>query len=141
MKRRWRGISTLVLSAWAAGLMIVSADRVVQAQGGTGFAIESPLQVTMTERALRHIEARHWPDSPAQGAGKFYQGITEDSLRELVKEAVAHGRARPNTNGRPGRIYEYDLGRPIGTTINGGSASRLRVVVSPRNQVITAFPF
>jgi len=131
----------IIVSVWAAGLMIVSSDRVVQAQGETGFAIESPLQVTMTERALRHIEARHWPDSPAQGAGKFYQGITEDALRELVKEAVAHGRARLNTNGRPGRIYEYDFGRPVGTTINGGPASRLRVVVSSRNQVITAFPF
>jgi hypothetical protein len=141
MKSSWRGISTLAVSVWAAVLTVVSGDRVVQAQGGTGFAIESPLQVTISEQALRHIEARHWPDSPAQGAGKFSQGITEDSLRELVKETVANGRARRNTNGRPGRIYEYDFGRPIGTTINGGPASKLRVVVSPRNQVITAFPF
>ena len=141
MKSSWRGMPTLVLSVWAAVLMIVSGDRVVQAQAGTGFAVGSPSQVIITERALRHIEARHWPDSPAQGAGKFYQGITEDALRELVKETIANGRARRNTNGRPGLIYEYDFGHPIGTTINGGPASRLRVVVSPRNEVITAFPF
>ena len=141
MKRVWDRMPTLVLLAWAAVLMIISGGRVVQAQSGTGLATGSSLQVIITERAIRHIEERHWPDSPAQGAGKFYQGITEASLKELVREAVASGRARPNTNGRPGQIYEYDFGRPIGTTINGGPASRLRVVVSPRNQVITAFTF
>jgi hypothetical protein len=141
MKRSLDGRPALVLYAWAAILMIVPGGRIVQAQSGAGFATESRLQVIITERALRHIEERHWPDSPAQGAGKFYQGITEASLKELVREAVANGRARPNTNGRPGQIYEYDFGRPIGTTINGGPASRLRVVVSPRNQIITAFPF
>jgi len=141
LKRVWGGMPTLVLWVWAAVLVIISGGRVVQAQSGTGSATGSSLQVIITERAIRHIEERHWPDSPAQGAGKFYQGITEDSLKELVREAVANGRARPNTNGRPGEIYEYDFGRLIGTTINGGPASRLRVVVSPRNQVITAFPF
>ena len=40
-----------------------------------------------------------------------------------------------------GEIYEYDFGRPIGTTINGGPASRLRVVINTRRQVVTAFPF
>jgi hypothetical protein len=138
MKRAWGGMPTLVLWVWAVVLVIVLGGRVVQAQS---VAATGSLQVVITERAVRHIEERHWPDSPAQGAGKFYQGITEDSLKELVREAVANGRARPNTNGRPGQIYEYDFGRPIGTTINGGPASRLRVVVSPRNQVITAFPF
>jgi hypothetical protein len=141
MKRVWDGMPTLVLWVWAAVLLIISGGRVVQAQSGTGFATGAPSQVIITERALRHIEERHWPDSPAQGAGKFYPGITEQSLKELVREAVANGHARPNTNGRPGQIYEHDFGRAIGTTINGGPASRLRVVVSPRNQVITAFPF
>jgi hypothetical protein len=122
-------------------LIIFSVVCCSWAEDATGTADSSPGQVIITQRAIRHIEERHWPDSPAQGAGKFNQGITEDSLRELVNEAVAKGRVRPNTNGRPGEIYEYDFGRPIGTTIQGGPASRLRVVVSPRNQVITAFPF
>jgi len=141
MKRVCGGMPTLVLWVWAAVLLLISGGRVVHAQSGTSSVTESPLQVIITERAVRHIEERHWPDSPAQGAGKFNQGITEGSLKELIREAVANGRARPNTNGRPGQIFEYDFGRPIGTTINGGPASRLRVVVSPRNQVITAFPF
>jgi hypothetical protein len=98
-------------------------------------------QVTLTRRALQHIMARHWPDSTATGAGKFQAGITETSLRDMINEAVHDGRARHNTHGRPGTIYEYDFQHPIGTTIDGGPATRLRVVVSNRNEVITAFPF
>ena len=128
-----------ILGVWVAMVIVVFGDRIVDAQGGTGF--EAARQVIITERALRHIEERHWPNSPAQGAGKFSQGITEDSLRELINEAVANGRVRPNSNGRPGEIYEYDFSRPIGIKINGEPASKLRVVVSPRNQLITAFPF
>jgi hypothetical protein len=98
-------------------------------------------QVVLSRWALRHIQQRHWPDSPAQGAGKFAAGITEETLREMINEAVANGHSRQNTHGRRGEIYEYNFGRPIGTTIDGTPASRLRVVVSPRGQVITAFPF
>ena len=108
---------------------------------GQGVAENGRQQAVLTQRALRHIQQRHWPDSPAQGAGKFTAGITEGSLREMINEAVANGRSRENTHGRPGEIYEYDFGRPIGTTIDGGPASRLRVVVSARGQVVTAFPF
>ena len=98
-------------------------------------------QVTLTRWALQHIMARHWPDSTATGAGKFQAGITEASLRDMINEAVRNGHARHNTHGRPGTIYEYDFQRQIGTTIDGGPATRLRVVVSTRNEVITAFPF
>ena len=102
---------------------------------------ESREQVDLTPRAIRHIQERHWPESPAPGAGKYAPGITVDALRDMIQQAVAHGRARQNTNGRPGQIYEYDFGRSIGTRIDGGPATRLRVVVSPRNKVVTAFPF
>ena len=98
-------------------------------------------QVTLTSWALRHIMARHWPDSNAAGAGKFQVGITESSLRDMINEAVQNGRARSNTHGRPGTIYEYDFQRPIGTAIDGGPATRLRVVVNSHNEVVTAFPF
>ena len=126
---------------WLAVVMMVFGDRIVKAQSGTGFANETARPIVITERALRHIEERHWPDSPARNAGKFLPGITQDYLRDLINEAVANGRARPNTNGRPGQIYEYDFGRPIGVTINGRPASKLRVVVSASNRLITAFPF
>jgi hypothetical protein len=98
-------------------------------------------QVILTRWALQHIMARHWPDSPATGAGKFQPGITEATLRDMINEAVRNGHGRHNTHGRPGTIYEYDLQRQIGTTIDGEPATRLRVVVNNRNEVVTAFPF
>ena len=113
----------------------------LRAQDATDAPGGSPGQVIVTQRAIRHVEERHWPDSPAQGAGKFSPGITEDSLRQLVGEAVANGRVRQNTHGRPGQIYEYDFGRPIGINIDGRPAYRLRVVVNRWNQLVTAFPF
>jgi len=122
-------------------IFVFGAASIIPVAFGQGVTEHVRQQVVLTPRALRHIQERHWPDSPAQGAGKFALGITEESLREMINEAVANGRPRGNTHGRPGEIYEYDFGRPIGTTINGSPASRLRVVVSRRGQVITAFPY
>jgi hypothetical protein len=123
----------------AIGLFLTVDLSVAQtAQSGQ---VQNADQVTLTRWALQHIMARHWPDSTAPGAGKFQAGITEASLRDMINEAVRNGRARHNTHGRPGTIYEYDFQRQIGTTIDGGPATRLRVVVSNRNEVITAFPF
>jgi hypothetical protein len=125
-------------SVWLSlGLMFggVCCARSQEAKGG------SPGQVIVTQRAIRHVEERHWPDSPALGAGKFSPGITEDSFRQLVGEAVANGRVRQNSHGRPGQVYEFDFGHPIGMNIDGRPAYRLRVVVNQRNQLVTAFPF
>ncbi len=95
----------------------------------------------ISSRAYHHIVDRHWPDSPAPGAGKFLPGISRKELYALIDEATANAEPRLNTNGRPGEIYEYDFRRVIGRDIRGNPASRLRVVVGSRNQVITAFPF
>jgi hypothetical protein len=114
---------------------------VVCAQDATDGATGSSGKVIVSQRVIRHIEERHWPDSPAPGAGKFAPGITEDSLRQLVSQAVANGRVRQNSHGRPGQIYEYDFGRPIGITIEGRPAYRLRAVVNRWNELVTAFPF
>jgi len=122
-------------------MLVLAASCVVPAADGQGVAENSRQQVILSPWALRHIQQRHWPDSPAQGAGKFAVGIREETLREMINEAVANGRSRENTHGRPGEIYEYDFGRPIGTTIDGGPVTRLRVVVNARGQVVTAFPF
>ena len=133
-----RVLTSMAVSAWmAVGIILFGVWHAWAQEAPAG----SPGQVIVTQRAIRHIEERHWPDSPAQGAGKFGSGITEDSLRQLVKEAVAHGRVRHNTNGRPGQIYEFDFGHPIGITIDGRPAYRLRVVVNKWNQLVTAFPF
>jgi hypothetical protein len=128
--RRW--------SLWVAMAFIHLGIWHAEAQNA-GDAVAD--RVIITQRAIRHIEERHWPDSPAQGAGKFSPGITEDSLKQLVGEAVANGRIRRNTHGRPGQLYEYDFGHPIGVTIDGRPAYRLRVVVNRWNQLVTAFPF
>jgi hypothetical protein len=121
--------------------MIFPVAWPVKGQNAADNAGGSPGQVIVTQRAIRHIEERHWPDSPAQGAGKFCAGITEDALRQLVNETVANGRVRQNTHGRPGQIYEYDFGHPIGIIIDGRPAYRLRVVVNRWNHLVTAFPF
>src|SRR5215469_855857 len=120
----------------AFGLWLTVAQTTGHAQVQT-----SSDQVILTHSRLQHIIDRHWSDSTATGAGKFQAGITVDSLRDMINEAVHNGQARHNTHGRPGTIYEYDFQRQIGTTIDGGPATRLRVVVSNRNEVITAFPF
>jgi hypothetical protein len=123
----------------AFGLLMTVGASVAQTAQYT--QVQNSDQVILTRWALQHIMARHWPDSPASGAGKFQEGITEASLRDLINEAVRSGRARQNTHGRPGTLYEYDFHRQIGTTIDGGPAARLRVVVNNRNEVVTAFPF
>jgi hypothetical protein len=130
-----------IWSVWIAIGLILSGDWCARAQDATDAADRSPGQVVITKRAIRHIEQRHWPESQAEGAGKFAPGFTEGSLRQLVSEAVANGRVRQNSHGRPGQIYEYDFGHPIGITIDGRPAYRLRVVVNKGNQLITAFPF
>ena len=131
-------IPMLQWSIWLSIGVMVPGVWCVRGQDLTG---ESSGRVIVTQRAIRHVEERHWPDSPAQGAGKFSPGITEESFRQLVAEAVANGRVRQNSRGRPGQIYEYDFGRQIGINIDGRPADRLRVVVNQRNQLITAFPF
>jgi hypothetical protein len=123
----------------AFGLLMTVGASVAQTAQYT--QVQNSDQVILTRWALQHIMARHWPDSPASGAGKFQEGITEASLHDLINEAVRSGRARQNTHGRPGTLYEYDFHRQIGTTIDGGPAARLRVVVNNRNEVVTAFPF
>jgi hypothetical protein len=132
--KAWIAYLLGLLLVFFAGESTVSAYQESDSYPGTD-------QVVLTKKALRHIMERHWPDSTAEGAGKFQTGITPESLLTLINEAVQNGRRRSNTHGRPGAIYEYDFRRQIGINIDGQSATRLRVVVNNRNQVITAFPF
>src|SRR5436853_973681 len=57
----------------------------------------------VSQARLRHIEARHWPQSTARQAGKFAAPMSELTLVNYVREADAAGTWRPNTGGRPGR--------------------------------------
>ena len=125
----------MVVGVMLSGLRFAGAQEASEADSG------SAGQVIVSQRAIRHIEERHWPNSAAQGAGKFSPGITENVFRELVNEAVAGGQVRQNTHGRLGKIYEYDFGHAIGVTMDGRPAYRLRVVVNQWNRLVTAFPF
>ncbi len=59
----------------------------------------------------------------------------------MINQTIANGTVRPNTNGRPGLIYEYTFGHQIGINSSGGAAFNLRVVVRPGDTVVTAFPY
>jgi hypothetical protein len=134
---RFADLGFLALALAVLGLFTRPRDAV----GYLDTAPPAADQVVVTDRALAHIHQRHWPDSDAPGAGKYSPGITDDALRSMIHEAVQNGRVRRNTNGRPGWLFEYNFHRQIGTTIDGGPANRLRVVVNSRDEVITAFPY
>ena len=139
------------LLAFLAGVLVLAGALVavaidddggsakVAVTGGVHTPPGDPPQLSASR--LDHIKARHWPDSDAAGAGKFAAPMSEQTLIGYIGEADAAGTSRPNTGGRPGRLLEYDLGRAIGTTVDGDTTSRIRIVVSDNNQVITAFPY
>jgi hypothetical protein len=93
----------------------------------------------LTQQALDHIILRHWATSGATNAGKFSADITARSLRAIITEAAARGRWTADRFGRS-RI-EFDFGKQIGVNMNGQPATRLRLIVEPNLDVVTAFPF
>jgi len=75
---------------------------------------------TLSQERLDHIVLPHWPT----GAGKFAPGTSGRGLTSMIDDAVRNGTFRPNTNGRPGTIFEHDFGTTIGTNIGGNSTTR-----------------
>jgi hypothetical protein len=59
----------------------------------------------------------------------------------MIDNVAQNGTIRPNTQGRPGRIFEHDLGQHIGTNGKGKLTSRLRVITDDDSNVITSFPY
>jgi RHS repeat-associated protein len=96
--------------------------------------------VRLTQTGLEHIALRHLATSGAQDASKLATGIGARGIRDMIGETVSKGVSRPNTLGRPGTIFEADLGRTIGVDLKGNATSRFRVVVWPDGTVKTAFP-
>jgi RHS repeat-associated protein len=90
---------------------------------------------------MKHVLDRHGPNSTAKNVGRWSKGTSETTIRGQIDEAARKGLARPNTQGRPGEIREYDFGRTIGTNSKGEPTSRLRVVVDELDNLITAFPY
>jgi hypothetical protein len=118
-----------------------SAAKAEGPAGGGNVLALPPGEPELTQSALDHIVARHFPASDAANAGKFADGTTGQQVKSMIREAVQNGKFRPNTNGRPGTICEYDFGRTIGVSRTGNPTSTLRVVIGPDGQVITAFPY
>jgi hypothetical protein len=101
---------------------------------------ELPFDARISAGTMRHIIARHGPESTEQGAGKFAPGTTPDIIRALIIEAVHRATPRPDTNGRSGVLYDYVFPQIIGTTAEGAPTHRIRVVVGRDGTVITAYP-
>jgi hypothetical protein len=120
-----------------AGKTVVEATTTAS----TGTKALAPSVPNLTQEVLEHIISRHWGTSGAKAAGKFAQGITGTSLKEMIKIAANKGIFRANTGGRAGTIAEYNFGQVIGTTSKGTAATNLRVVIGTNGNVITAFPF
>jgi len=90
--------------------------------------------------AMQHILELHGPDSNAQASAKYAPGTTEKTISALVAETLSKGKASPNTGDRGGTRYDYTFPQPIGTSITGEPASRLRVFLDDSGEITTAFP-
>lgn len=88
---------------------------------------------------IEHIMYRHGWNSGFRNVSRFSPGTTARDIVVYVDEALRYGQVR-----QVGGNYEviHDLGRVIGTDINGRPTSRIKVIIRARDQVIrTAFPF
>ncbi|WP_230885600.1 hypothetical protein [Streptomyces spinoverrucosus] len=84
----------------------------------------------------QHILDRHRPGG----------ALIDDEAGILIgKEKKVRQTPKPNTQGRPGQIYEWDFGPgnvvgKAGPANGGGDLTRIRVIVND-GKVVTAFPF
>lgn len=110
---------------------------------GVAFAQQPPAAVAglrIGNAAMQHILELHGPDSNAQASAKYAPGTTEKTISALVAETLSKGKASPNTGDRGGTRYDYTFPQPIGTSITGEPASRLRVFLDDSGEITTAFP-
>jgi hypothetical protein len=100
-----------------------------------------PPRVFLTQKRLEHIVERHWATSGhnTPPAGKFMAGMTARRLKEMIRIAAEGGTWQP-ARGRRLQI-EYDFGHTIGVDWYRNPATRLRVIVEPDGEVVTAYPF
>jgi hypothetical protein len=97
--------------------------------------------VFLTQKRLEHIVERHWSTSghSTPPTGKFIAGMTARRLKEMIRIAAEGGTWQP-ARGRRLQI-EYDFGHTIGVDRYRNPATRLRVIVKPDGEVVTAYPF
>ncbi|GIV15906.1 MAG: hypothetical protein KatS3mg022_1341 [Armatimonadota bacterium] len=102
-----------------------------------------PPRILLTQRRLEHIVQRHWPTSGTsvfeQPAGKFLPGMTAMRLREMLRIAGERGVWQPARGMR--LQVEYNFGQVIGVDRYGRPATRLRMILDPNGEVVTAYPY
>lgn len=84
---------------------------------------------------MEHVRQGHWPDSTLPGKGHFSEGVTEEMVMDYVDEAVRAGQVHTTQAGR----IDLDLGRVIGTDINGAPTRGIRVHIH-HGVVTSAYP-
>lgn len=92
----------------------------------------------LSSRAIHHIQARHWHDTPFKNSSRFYSEINLIKLRQLIDQTIHQGSYRRAIYGR--KTYQYRFSKSIGITAQGTEAYSLRVVTDMRGNIITAYP-
>ncbi|MGW2843742.1 RHS repeat-associated core domain-containing protein [Streptomyces sp. NPDC001274] len=93
----------------------------------------------------QHILDRHRPGGALIDDEAGILIGKEKKVRQRIVDAINRGTPKPNTQGRPGQIYEWDFGPgnvvgKAGPANGGGDLTRIRVIVND-GKVVTAFPF
>ncbi|WP_240958539.1 hypothetical protein [Streptomyces barkulensis] len=93
----------------------------------------------------QHILDRHRPGGALIDDEAGILIGKEKKVRQRIIDTINRGTPKPNTQGRPGQIYEWDFGPgnvvgKAGPANGGGDLTRIRVIVND-GKVVTAFPF
>jgi hypothetical protein len=116
---------------------MIVGGRAVSGSGLAG-AAQAAENSFITPGRMTHILGRHGPGSTAANAGKFAEG---SNIPGLIGQALRSDATliRP---GRGGRIlFEHTFSDAIGVSNKGMLTGRLRAVLEPSGEVVTAFPF
>jgi hypothetical protein len=100
---------------------------------------EPERRLKLNREQLEHIKDRHWPDSDAPNAGKFRDGIADEDLVKMLKEAEK-GKWGRNPS-QPGHAISWEFPEEIGVDRDGNPTRRLWVATTPGGWVITAYPY
>ncbi|NML54787.1 hypothetical protein HHL19_18720 [Streptomyces sp. R302] len=102
----------------------------------------------------QHVLQRHIEGSPLSsgktvfhvyGNGR-YETADLDEIADMIRDAVANNRGRPNTGFNPdgsprdGLVYQEDFGYAIGKDANGQPLQHVEVIVNPDGTLRTAYP-
>lgn len=98
--------------------------------------------IKFAPKSVTHIRDRHWHNAnTAQKTSLFNKSMTVKKLHKLAVKTINEGKTKEDSKHGVGRkIHEYSSNKPIGKTSNGQKAHTLRVVTSPKGEIITSFP-